>query len=50
MTSKTIGLSVLARHKLPEKGFETSNEKYKAYSTVFGGFLYMLVSTSLNRD
>ena len=26
MTSKTIALSVLAKLKLPEKGFETSNE------------------------
>ena len=37
-------IQVLSVHNLPEKGFETKEETWKAYSTFFGGFIYMAVS------
>ena len=33
----------LSKHTLPEKGFETKEGGFKAYATVLGGVLYMLV-------
>ena len=37
-------ISVLSKHVLPMKGYQTHVEKFKAFSTVIGGVIYMLVS------
>ena len=41
---KSVTVSVFSRHQLPEKGYETILEQAKAYSTLLGGILWMLVS------
>ena len=40
-------ISVLSVHDLKDKANETKSAKWKAFSTVLGGFLYMSVSGSL---
>ena len=40
-------ISFLSKHKLPEKGFETKTGSLKAYSTVLGGILYMMVGVNI---
>jgi len=47
LTSASRAISVLSVHVLPTKGFENKKDKYKAYSTLFGGCLYMAVSKNL---
>ena len=44
---KSVTISVFSKHKLPEKGYETPSESLKAYSTLLGGILWMLVSIDL---
>ena len=46
VTSGSYKMSFLSKHRLPDKGFEDNDMKggMKAYSTVIGGVLYMLVS------
>ena len=41
--AKTV--SVFSVHNPPKQGFSSRMETAKAYSTLFGGFLYMCVST-----
>ena len=41
--SKSYKISFLSKHTLPDKGFSTRDGSFKAYSTVVGGVLYMLV-------
>ena len=43
-SGKSVTISVFSKHKLPEKGYETVSEGLKAYSTLLGGILWMLVS------
>ena len=40
-------ISVLSGHNTPA-GIKDSKDKMKAYMTVFGGFLYMMVSIFVN--
>ena len=46
-SGKSVTVSVFSRHQLPEKGYETLIQRTKAYSTLFGGILWMLVSINL---
>ena len=39
-------MTVFSRHNLPEKGYGTNLERAKAFSTVIGGVIWMLVSIS----
>ena len=43
-SDKSVTISVFSRHKLPEKGHQSTIETLKAYSTVIGGVTWMLVS------
>ena len=43
-SNKSVTISVFSRHKLPEKGHQSTIETLKAYSTVIGGVTWMLVS------
>ena len=43
-STRSVTVSVFSRHKLPEKGHQTTIETLKAYSTVIGGVTWMLVS------
>ena len=43
-STQSVTISVFSRHKLPEKGYETKAETYKAYASVIGGVIWMLVS------
>ena len=44
VSNRTMTISVLSKHVLPQKGYQTRVEKFKAFSTVIGGVIYMLVS------
>ena len=43
-SNKSVTISIFSKHKLPKKGHTTLQEKIKAYSTLIGGILWMLVS------
>ena len=46
-STKSVTISVFSRHKLPKKGYETKDEKLKAYASVIGGVIWFLVSSIL---
>ena len=41
-----LTVTVFSRHNLPEKGYESNQQRAKAFSTVIGGVIWMLVSIS----